>query len=294
MVRRGAAFVAGAIVAGLLAGCSKVEIPPYLRPLSNETMMLLGKKGMTTATPMYIRVFKEESELELWKQREDGRYYHFKTYPICNWSGGLGPKIKQGDLQAPEGFYRVPQNMMNPNSQYHLAFNLGYPNAFDRVNNRTGDFLMIHGKCKSAGCYAMTDALIEEIYALARESFIGGQKLIHVDAFPFRMTAANLDRHKTNPNHKFWLTLKDGYDYFEAARVPSTVVVCDRRYVVNARTKNGQRPRADVACPQLETVVAPGAKTRAGDPPDRSDRPGPTISGLTNNGLGGNMLGFSR
>lgn len=243
-------------VAVLLSACSQVEIPPYLRPLSKETMMLLGKKGMTVATPMHIRVFKEESELELWKQREDGRFYHFKTYPICNWSGTLGPKLRQGDLQAPEGFYSVPQHMMNPNSQFHLAFNLGYPNAYDRANNRTGDFLMIHGKCKSAGCYAMTDALIEEIYALARESFIGGQELIHVHAYPFRMTETNLARHKDSPHYKFWLTLKESHEFFEVARQPSNVVVCERRYVVNASHGNRPRPKPDGACGPLERVAA--------------------------------------
>ena len=253
-VKRWVTCAVAVVTAVIALGCSQIEIPPYLRPLSKDTMMLLGKKGMTTSTAMYIRVFKEESELELWKQREDGRFYHFKTYPICNWSGALGPKLRQGDMQAPEGFYRVPQNMMNPNSQFHLAFNMGFPNAYDRANNRTGDFLMIHGKCKSAGCYAMTDALIEEIYALARESFIGGQEMIHVDAFPFRMTQANLDRHKSNPHHSFWLTMKDGYDFFEQARQPASVVVCERRYVVNASYGNRAKPRPDGACPPLERV----------------------------------------
>ena len=201
-------LLGAALLVGALAGCTKVELSPHLQPLSKETMMLLGKKGMDVPSPMFIRIFKEESELEVWKQRSDGRFYHFKTYPICNWSGDLGPKVKQGDKQAPEGFYRVARHQMNPNSQFYLAFNLGFPNAYDRANNRTGDFLMIHGKCKSAGCYAMTDALIEEIYALARESFIGGQEMIHVDAFPFRMTQANLDRHKSNPHYSFWLTMK--------------------------------------------------------------------------------------
>lgn len=254
-VKRWITCAVAAAAAAVSVGCSQVEIPPYLRPLSKDTMMLLGKKGMTTSTAMYIRVFKEESELELWKQREDGRFYLFKIYPICNWSGALGPKLRQGDMQAPEGFYRVPQHQMNPNSQYHLAFNLGFPNAYDRANNRTGDFLMIHGKCKSAGCYAMTDALIEEIYALARESFIGGQEMIHVDAFPFRMTQANLDRHKSNPHYSFWLTMKDGYDFFEQARQPASVVVCERRYVVNASTGNRAKPRPEGACPALERVA---------------------------------------
>ena len=95
----------------------------------------------------------------------------------------------QGDRQAPEGFYTVTKAQMNPNSSLYLAFNLGYPNLYDRANRRTGDFLMVHGKCRSAGCYAMTDGLIEEIYALAREAFIGGQETIQVHALPFRMTA---------------------------------------------------------------------------------------------------------
>jgi murein L,D-transpeptidase YafK len=300
MSKRLAGLVPAVVLAGLLAGCSQVEIPPYLRPLSKDTMMLLGKKGMTTSTAIHIRVFKEESELELWKQRDDGRFYHFKTYPICNWSGSLGPKLKQGDHQAPEGFYQVPRHMMNPNSQFHLAFNLGYPNAFDKANNRTGDFLMIHGKCKSAGCYAMTDALIEEIYALARESFIGGQEAIPVHAFPFRMTAANLERHKSSPHHKFWLTLKEGYDFFEAARQPASVLVCERRYVVNVKHDGRRSVRAEAACPPLErvapepftplptqaaeNVMAPGPKTRtAGGGAPASD----LRLGLTGGGLGG-------
>jgi murein L,D-transpeptidase YafK len=126
-------------------------------------MMLLGKKGMKPEAPIFVRIFKEESELEVWKQRDDGRYYHFKTYPICNWSGDLGPKEREGDKQAPEGFYTITHDQMNPNSGFHLAFNLGYPNAYDKAHKRTGEFLMVHGKCKSAGCYAMTDALIGDL-----------------------------------------------------------------------------------------------------------------------------------
>jgi murein L,D-transpeptidase YafK len=253
--KRLAIMTASLLAAATATACSKMEIAPFQRPLPNETMMLLGKKGMAASSPMYIRVFKEESELEVWKQRDDGRFYHFKSYPICNWSGTLGPKLKQGDMQAPEGFYQVPQSNMNPDSNYHLAFNLGYPNAFDKANNRTGEFLMIHGKCKSAGCYAMTDALIEELYALARESFIGGQDVIHVHAFPFQMTAANLERHKASPHYKFWLTLKEGYDFFETARRPSNVLVCERRYVVNAKYEGRQRLRPDAACPPLRKMA---------------------------------------
>ena len=185
--------------------------------------MLLGKKGMDPQAPIFVRIFKEDSELEVWKQRDDGRYYHFKTYPICNWSGELGPKVKQGDRQAPEGFYTVTREQMNPDSKFHLAMNLGYPNSYDRAHRRTGEFLMIHGKCKSAGCYAMTDALMEEIYAMARESFVGGHDSFQVHAFPFRMSDENMARHVRHEAYPFWKTMKEGYDYFEL-----TPTVADR------------------------------------------------------------------
>ena len=237
--------------AALLAGCAKVDVPAHLKPLSNDMVVLLGRKKMTAAQPIFVRIFKESSELEVWKQRSDGRFYHLKTYPICAWSGALGPKIKQGDKQAPEGFYTVNRYQMNPNSQYHLSFDLGYPNAFDRANRRTGNFLMVHGDCTSAGCYAMTDTWIEEIYALAREAFIGGQDKIHVHAFPFRMTDANLARHEASPHADFWRTLKEGHDYFELTRLPPPVVACERRYVVNA-VHEGRAPDPRGRCPRLE------------------------------------------
>jgi len=246
-------------------------------------MMLLGKKGMDAQAPIFIRVFKEESELEVWKLRDDGRYYHFKTYPICNWSGDLGPKVKQGDRQAPEGFYTISREQMNPDSKYHLAMNLGYPNTYDRSLGRTGEFLMIHGKCKSAGCYAMTDALIEEIYAMARETFVGGHDGFQVHAFPFRMTDENMARYAQHEAYPFWKTLKEGYDYFEISRQLPTVAVCSRRYVVNVAMRGGDPTRLnpEAACPAFlkpkpdpfrpkpgeqiaeQRIVVPGPKMRA-------------------------------
>jgi murein L,D-transpeptidase YafK len=239
-------------VAVFAAGCTKVELAPHLRPLSKESMMLLGKKGMDPSQPIFIRIFKEESELEIWKQRADGHFYLFKSYPICAWSGTLGPKLQQGDKQAPEGFYRVARTQMNPNSQFFLSFNLGYPNAYDRAHGRTGDALMVHGKCTSAGCYAMTDALMEEIYALARDAFSGGQETIHVHAFPFRMTDANMARHKDNKWAPFWRTLKEGYDHFEYARRTPEVAVCARRYNVNVTLSPNLRLDPEGACPRFD------------------------------------------
>jgi murein L,D-transpeptidase YafK len=289
-----------------LASCAKIDLTPDLLPLSRETMMLLGKKGMDPQAPIFIRVFKEESELELWKQRADGRFYHLMTYPICNWSGELGPKVKQGDRQAPEGFYTVTREQMNPNSNYHLALNLGYPNAFDRAWKRNGDFLMIHGSCKSAGCYAMTDTLIEEIYAIARESFIGGSDSFQVHAYPFRMTDQNMARFASHEAYPFWQTMKEGYDYFELTRKLPTVAVCNRRYVVNVALRNGDPSRLDPegTCPAFvkpkpdpfrpkpgeqfaeQRIVVPGQKMRS----LASVEDGATRSGLTSTGSLGGLL----
>ena len=255
----GSIAVLVAVVTSLLAGCAKVDLSPHLQPLSKDTLMLLGKKGMDVPSPIFVRIFKEESEFEVWKQRSDGRFYHLKTYPICNWSGGLGPKVKQGDKQSPEGFYRIARDQMNPNSQFHLAFNLGFPNAYDRANKRTGDALMVHGKCKSAGCYAMTDALIEEIYALARESYIGGQDTIQVHAMPFRMTEANMVRHQSNTWYPFWQTLKQGYDHFELTHVPPPVAVCQKQYMVNVTLPGGVavgKLDPEGICPAMEHPAA--------------------------------------
>ncbi len=213
--------------------------------------MLLGRKGMQTGAPIFVRIFKEESELEVWKARDDGRFYHFKTYPICNWSGELGPKLQQGDKQAPEGFYSIKKYQMNPNSSFHVSFNLGYPNAYDKAHRRTGNFLMVHGKCRSAGCYAMTDALIEEIYALAREAFRGGQEQFQVHAFPFRMTAANMERHRKNKWYRFWKTLKTGYDHFEEHRIPPNVAVCESRYIVNVAWPSRSKLNPIGRCPRF-------------------------------------------
>lgn len=238
----------------LLGGCGQFS-PPYLKPLSPQTQALLADKGMSEQSPMLIRIFKAESELEVWKAKSDGRFYHFKTYPICDWSGALGPKINQGDRQAPEGFYLVSAPQMNPRSKYHLAFNIGFPNAYDRAYGRTGADIMVHGDCKSAGCYAMTDGVVEEIYILAREALAGGQTGFQVQAYPFRMTAANMAKHKGEQWYGFWQNLKEGYDYFEVTHLPPRIEVCDKRYLINAAfVDRGARPSPTGACPAFERL----------------------------------------
>ena len=246
------ALLASAAIAAAtaLAGCNTdslttVSSERALRPLSPEMTRELEKRNMPKESPILVRLFKEESELEVWKQDTTGRFALLKNYPICRWSGELGPKIKEGDRQAPEGFYTITPGQMNPNSSYYLAINLGFPNEFDRAWGRTGDFIMIHGICSSRGCYAMTDEQIGEIYALARESFFGGQEKFQVQAYPFRMTPLNMARHRTNPNMAFWKMLKEGYDHFEVTRLEPRVNVCEKRYVFDAEpvaTRPGVTP----------------------------------------------------
>jgi murein L,D-transpeptidase YafK len=243
--------------AAVMNGCGQFS-PAYMKPLNKQSRAMLLGKGMTEDSAILIRVFKAESELEVWKERGDGRFYHFKTYPICSYSGGIGPKIEEGDRQAPEGFYLVSMDQMNPKSQYHLAFNVGFPNAFDRAHGRTGKFIMIHGDCTSRGCYAMTDGVMEEIYILAREALAGGQTNFQVHAFPFRMTAANMAAHEDNEWYDFWKNLKEGYDYFEVTRQAPRIAVCERRYLINAVYDESARFSASGTCPthQKGQIVA--------------------------------------
>jgi murein L,D-transpeptidase YafK len=214
--------VAAIAAAALLAGCDTEKIPSvsgrHMQPLSEATLAELETRNMPKESPILIRIFKEESELEVWKVDKSGRFALLRTYPICRWSGNLGPKIEEGDRQAPEGFYTVTPDLMNPASHYHLAINTGFPNTHDRANGRTGAAVMIHGDCASVGCYAMTNEQIAEIYSLAREAFFGGQRSFQIQAYPFRMTPLNMARHRNSPHVAFWKVLKEGYDHFEVTR----------------------------------------------------------------------------
>jgi murein L,D-transpeptidase YafK len=204
------------------------------KELPRELLSLLRQKKMPKNSPIILRIFKEEAEIEVWKQDVTGHFQIVKTYPICRWSGDLGPKLHEGDRQTPEGFYTITPNLMNPNSNWYLAINTGFPNTFDKANNRNGTFLMIHGDCSSSGCFAMTDEQISEIYGLARDSLVG-RLAFQVQAYPFRLTPANLARHRTNPNLAFWKMLKIGSDHFETTHLEPKVDVCDRQYVFDAQ-----------------------------------------------------------
>jgi murein L,D-transpeptidase YafK len=235
-----ALVTSAALAAGvLLAGCNGDQISlannaKANQPVPPKLVADMTAKDMDLQSPMLVRIFKQEAELEVWKQDRSGRFALLKTYPICRWSGDLGPKVREGDRQAPEGFYSITPAQMNPQSSFYLSFNTGYPNAFDKALGRTGSQLMVHGDCSSRGCYAMTDEQIAEIYSLGRESFFGGQRAFQLQAYPFRMTPINMAKHRNNPNMPFWKMIKQGYDHFEVTRQEPKVDFCEKKYVFDA------------------------------------------------------------
>jgi murein L,D-transpeptidase YafK len=294
-----AVAAAAAIAAQMtLAGCgggAPVTSGRHMQPLSERMLATLKAKNMEKESPILMRVFKEEAELEVWKQDDSGRFALLRTYPICRWSGELGPKFKTGDRQAPEGFYAITPGLMNPDSSQYLAINTGFPNAYDRANSRTGAFLMIHGGCSSSGCYAMTDEQIAEIYALAREAFSGGQASFQLQAYPFRMTPANMARHRNSPHMAFWKMIKQGYDHFEVTHLEPQVDVCAKRYVFDAESADRFSPAE--RCPAYKVrediAVAAREKQRRDDieTAELINRGTPTVP-VTTGGDGGTNPSF--
>ncbi|MBV1702734.1 MAG: murein L,D-transpeptidase [Hyphomicrobiales bacterium] len=237
-----------------LAACQQQSVSDSraYAAISPETLALMKAKGTTPEAPMMIRAFKKESTFEIWKMTDSGEYALLKSYPMCRWSGQLGPKKREGDRQVPEGFYQITPGQMNPHSHYYLSFNVGYPNAYDRAWGHSGGSIMVHGICSSAGCFSMTNKQIGEIYSIAREAFAGGQKAIEMQTFPFHMTPKNLAKFRLDPNMPFWKELKKGDDYFKVAKVPPLVGVCGRKYVFNKQPANPKdKMEASAACPKL-------------------------------------------
>jgi murein L,D-transpeptidase YafK len=191
----------------------------------------LALDGLSYGAPVFIRIFKDPGELEVWLRNADsGRFVLFRAYPVKCMSGNLGPKLREGDCQAPEGFYAVAPSQLNPLSRYHLSFNVGYPNDFDRHHDRTGSAIMVHGGRASIGCFAMGDGAIEEIFALAVAALRSGQEAFDCHIFPFRLTDPALSSHASSQWRPFWLNLKEGYDYFENKRLPPSVRVNNGAY----------------------------------------------------------------
>ena len=195
----------------------------------------LQGKGFALGQPIFVRIFKLPGMLEVWMNKGTG-FELFKSYRVCNYSGFPGPKMNEGDWQAPEGFYNVSAEQMNPKSSYHLAFDVGYPNEFDVAKRRTGGLIMVHGNCQSVGCFAMTDGRIEEIYLLAHEALKQGQERFAVHIFPFPLTPLNLKKYAASPWIKFWQSLEPGFTAFEQSKQVPEVTVQNGEYVVSSRT----------------------------------------------------------
>jgi murein L,D-transpeptidase YafK len=250
--------ILGAVILAVgLAGCNveTAQRSPAraTAPVPQATLALMAEKETDRNAPVLIRAYKKESEIEIWKQNRKGDYVLLKSYPVCRWSGQLGPKRKEGDRQVPEGFYTVSASQMNPFSSYWLAFNVGYPNPLEKSMGRSGGDIMVHGTCSSRGCFAMTDAQIEEIYAVMREAFNAGQKNIQFQSYPFHMTAENLAKFRHDPNMPYWKNLKEGSDHFEVTKREPKINYCGQRYVFNAETNGHFEPSAQ--CPSF-TVPA--------------------------------------
>jgi murein L,D-transpeptidase YafK len=254
IIRRGTAVILTVAACALLAGCDDSYLDQSSarsqQPISSATLAKMEALDTTPSSPTVIRTYKKEAELEIWKMKSNGEYALLKTYPMCRWSGQLGPKKREGDMQVPEGFYSIAPGQMNPNSHYYLAFNVGYPNAYDRAYGRTGGSVMVHGVCSSAGCFSMTDEQVADIYAIARDSFAGGQREIQLQSYPFHMTAQNMAKFRLDPNIDFWKNLKDGSDHFEVTKNEPSVLVCGKHYVFDATTKD--EVKGNEPCPSLK------------------------------------------
>ncbi len=242
----------------------------------------LREKGVQLSAPILIRVFKSESELEIWSER-DGSYVLFATYPICHWSGTVGPKLRTGDKQAPEGFYTLTRSQIRHVGRWPKSLNIGFPNVLDQSQARTGDNILIHGGCSSVGCFAMTNPVMDEIHQITEAAVDGGQNYVPVHVFPFRMTPSGMTEHTGSPWMPFWENLKQGYDAFEAWKRPPVVSICDGRYAFQ-QTEGGVSSGALQVCAPtltgireqddwLRTVPAPTAPRLDGQTQHRPAQP---------------------
>lgn len=217
------------------------RLPLAKTPDISKLDQRLAEAGVKSGSPMLMRIFKETSELEIWIEKGE-QYVLFATYPICHWSGTLGPKLKEGDRQTPEGFYTITNRQIRHLGRWQRAINLGFPNAFDRAHNRDGSYILMHGGCSSVGCFAMTNPVIGEIYGLAKAAIRDGQRHIPVHVFPFRMTDTALAARASSPWHGFWASLKAGSDSFERTRRPPRVSVCEGTYrIADAPPKSSEK-----------------------------------------------------
>ncbi len=194
----------------------------------------LRKQGLKCGDPVVLRLFKEEKELEIWmKPSSSPLYTLFKVHRVAASAGRPGPKLREGDGQAPEGFYEVSAEGLRPGTRHHLGLDFGYPNALDRRLGRTGDEMMIHAGATAAGAYALSPQGMEEVYALADAALRAGEKTVGVHLFPFRLTDKRMDQVVEARGRwtEGWVNLKEGYDFFENVRRPPSLEIEGGRYV---------------------------------------------------------------
>jgi murein L,D-transpeptidase YafK len=203
-----------------------------VEPDGDAIKQRLSVRGLDAGSAVFLRIFKAESQLELWIRKRD-RFVLYRSYPICFWSGKLGPKLREGDGQTPEGFYTITRHNLHWSARWARSLNLGFPNQLDKRNGRTGSYILIHGGCSSIGCFSMTNHVMSEIHYLVRTAIKAGQRHVHAHVFPFRMTAANLRARAQAPWIDFWRDLKPAFDRFEKTRRPPMIAICGKRYVVH-------------------------------------------------------------
>ena len=228
-----------------------------LAPIPAATVALMAAKGTTPSAPLVLRAYKKEAEIEVWKQNAAGRFVYIKSFPICRWSGQLGPKMYPGDRQTPEGVYDIPARQMNPNSHYYLSFDTGFPNAYDRAHGASGSAVMVHGTCSSMGCFAMTDRQVGELYAIARDALKGGQPAFQFQSYPFHMSAKNMALYRTDANIDFWRQLKEGSDRFESTgEILRTSVVGGRYAFAPSQAAAKEAAAAAYHAAELKRIAA--------------------------------------
>lgn len=251
-----------AVVAGCVGNVLEVE-NKAVQPIPAKVTKEMSKKAMSSSGAVLVRIFKQESELEVWKRTASGKFAKLKTYPICRWSGDLGPKKQTGDRRAPEGFYTVNAHQLNPKSKYYLSFDLGFPNKLDAAHGYSGDALMVHGACSSQGCYAMTDEAMSEIYPVVRDALKYGQPGFQVQAYPFRMTPQNMAKYRGHPDFAFWQNIKQGYDIFEVTKRQPKISYCDGKYVFDTEFAEGEPTDPMAACPAAVKKMDPLVASRS-------------------------------
>jgi len=193
---------------------------------------LFVDKGVPYPPPVvFVRIFKRDDQLELWAGKRNEPLTLIKSYPICAKSGLLGPKRRIGDLQVPEGFYRISQ--FNPVSNFHLSLRVSYPNASDAVlsdRKHPGGDIFIHGSCVTIGCVPIEDGPIEELFIALLDSQRSNAAEIPVHIFPARMNDDGMvflqkEASATGQHLEFWNNLRPGYEAFERThKVPRVSV----------------------------------------------------------------------